>query len=44
MNYIVAICDFILGAINLYTYTQNGSFGSLLLGVTLIAFGVSFLL
>jgi len=42
MNYILAIWDFILGCIDLYLYTQNGSFIFLLFGVILIAFGVSF--
>lgn len=42
MNYILAICDFILGTMNLCIYTQNGSFSNLLLGIVLIAFGVSF--
>jgi len=42
MNYILAIFDFILGIINLYMYTQNGSFWNLAFGIILIAFGVSF--
>jgi len=42
MNYILAICDFILGVMNLYMYSQNGSFSNLLFGIVLIAFGVSF--
>lgn len=42
MNYILAICDFILGVMDLYKYTQNGSFSSLFLGIALVAFGISF--
>jgi hypothetical protein len=42
MYYILAICDFILGVMDLYIYSQNGSFSSLVLGIVLIAFGISF--
>ena len=42
MNYILAILDFIVGSMNLYMYSQNGSFSNLLLGIVLIVFGVSF--
>jgi hypothetical protein len=43
MNYILAICDFILGVMNLCMYAQNGSLRNLAFGIILIAFGVSFL-
>jgi len=42
MNYILAIFDFILGVMNLYMYSQNGSFKNLLLGIVMIGFGISF--
>jgi len=42
MYYILAILDFIVGVMNLYMYSQNGSFSSLVLGIVLIAFGISF--